>query len=413
MKDNLTIKTIVVFCEKMAMGGTETMIMRLLSWYSLRGFRVLLLTMREIESTSILNDLNKIDFEHYVYNFKKREFCNSKNICLSFQNNEKVWVNTQFIQEFLRCYSLLKRSKYNCYFVHNLFIVHPFSTFLFNKYFNFLGKKLIKILLTNKNLVFMDEECVNASVDFYKLDVKKFKFDILRLPFLINTDNYSTVIKSKQNNFNILTIARFEFPFKGYVLGLISSFENIFNTYEGEISLTIIGYGRDKPVVDELIDSLPIEISSKIQLLDEIPYSKIGEYIEKCSVFIGMGTTILDAANLNKIVIVPVCYQNSNLTTGYFHENFNIIGEIYREESVYETFDNLILKTLNYSQADFNKISNKSKEVLIEHYDINMIANNLFTHTNKVHSFIHCQIINCIANLCFFIVYIYNKMIKI
>jgi hypothetical protein len=30
-----------------------------------------------------------------------------------------------------------------------------------------------------------------------------------------------------------------------------------------------------------------------------------------------MGTTILDAANLNKMIIVPAAYQNSNLTTAF------------------------------------------------------------------------------------------------
>jgi hypothetical protein len=46
---NSEFKTVVIFCEKMAIGGTETLIMRLLSWYSAKNFRVVPLTLKEID----------------------------------------------------------------------------------------------------------------------------------------------------------------------------------------------------------------------------------------------------------------------------------------------------------------------------------------------------------------------------
>ena len=396
----------------MAMGGTETMIMRLLSWYSSKGYRAILLTLKEIDSKSISNDLNNIDFEHYIYNLKNKQFFTTKGTLLSFDKNESVWVNTQYFKEFLVCYTLLKKSKYNCYFIHNIFIVHPYSTHLFGRKFNFLGKKLVKILLTNRNLVFMDEPSVESCIDFYKLDKNNFKFDIFRLPFHVSIDKADIEIKRESNIFNILTISRFDFPFKGYVLGLINSFASTCINYGGELSMTIIGYGNDKIMVDKLIKSLPINISSKINVLDEVPYSKIKEHIEKCSLFVGMGTTILDAANLNKIVIVPVSYQNLNLSTGFFHENYKILGEIYKKDTVYKTFDNLILEVLNYSKEDFKQISIKSKSVLREHYDINFIADDLFNYTKKAHYWIDFQMISIIGNLHLLLKYIHKKMNK-
>jgi hypothetical protein len=406
---NSEFKTVVIFCEKMAIGGTETLIMRLLSWYSAKNFRVVLLTLKEIDSIALSVDINKIDFEHYIYNVGNKIFSTKDGVSLRFDKKEKVWVNTQFLPEFLICYNLLRSNKFNCFFIHTIFIVHPYSSFLFGENFNFLGRTLMKILLRDSNLLFMDEACVAACIDFYNLDKNNFNLQIYRLPFLVSSDESTVAIKSISPLFNILTISRFEFPFKGYVLGLINAFANICHDYDGEVQLTIIGYGRDKFKVDELINSLPVQVSNKITVLDEVPYSKINEYIEKCSLFVGMGTTILDAANLNKMIIVPVAYQNSNLTTGFFHENYNVIGEVFREEGVYETFEVLIIKALNYSQNDFIDISKKSKAVLREHYDINLIAKKIITHTIKIHSWFDCQVVRTISKLQLLSIYVYKK----
>jgi hypothetical protein len=56
------------------------------------------------------------------------------------------------------------------------------------------------------------------------------------------------------------------------VLGLINALQ-IFATIMMVVVLTIIGYGRDKFKVDELINSLPVQVSNKITVLDEVPYS--------------------------------------------------------------------------------------------------------------------------------------------
>jgi hypothetical protein len=99
------------------------------------------------------------------------------------------------------------------------------------------------------------------------------------------------------------------------VLGLINALQ-IFATIMMVVQLTIIGYGRDKFKVDELINSLPVQVSNKITVLDEVPYSKINEYIENVA-FVGIRNDHFRCCNLNKMIIVPAAYQNSNLTTAF------------------------------------------------------------------------------------------------
>jgi hypothetical protein len=60
------------------------------------------------------------------------------------------------------------------------------------------------------------------------------------------------------------------------------------------------------------------------------------------------------------MIIVPAAYQNSNLTTA-FSWKYNVIGEVFREEGVYETFEVLIIKALNYFKMILSIFQKKSK----------------------------------------------------
>jgi hypothetical protein len=360
------------------MGGTETLILRLLAWYKQRNYRVILLTEEKITNEAILEDVKKVQFEHYTYDRSKGYF-KKNNQLLSFARNEIPLIITQFFPEFFRCHLLLSPSKYQCRFRHVIYIVHPYSTYLCSKKLSKIGRGMLDIFLRKGNLVFMDEMCVGACVKFYNLNSLHYDFKILRLPIFTNKTNR---IISNRTGLRILAVSRFEFPFKGYILGLVEAFARL-QPQNPRFTLTIIGYGRDKDQVEKLIRTLPHGVTSSISLLDQLPSDQVNEHIRCCDVYVGMGTTVLDAANLGKIAIVAVGYQNANLALGYFHENYKSLGEIFTNGVKYRTFEELLMQIALLNEEEFISMSLKSKSALMDHYDIDLVAADLLNQGGK------------------------------
>jgi len=402
-------ETIVILCKEMNMGGTETLIMRLLKWYKNNGFRTIILTLEEIISESILEDLNEVKLECYVLNSTNKEFESFEFGKLQFQSTENPLLLTFFLPEFFKCFELLTKSKYKCNFRFTIYIVHPYSTFISNS-IRFLGKTLMHIFLTKNMLVFMDEICLEATVDFYKLYKSKYNFYIYRLPiFIKGSDLKCKMLKNEM--FNILSISRFEFPFKGYVIGLINTFVELFKT-NNNLSLTIIGYGIGKIEVDKALHEIPLDIRSNIFILDQVPYSLIDNYIEKCDIYVGMGTTLLDAANHNKIGIIAVSYQMDANSNGFFHNNFSVLGDLFDDTIIYPHFKEMISDIVNLNNEEFSKLSLESKKTLVDNYNIDLIAPKLFEHTKSNFNKFESSILKLTININKSLVFMYNLLHK-
>ncbi|KAA6322351.1 hypothetical protein EZS27_028099 [termite gut metagenome] len=385
------MKTIVFFVPYVGLGGTETLVMRLMYWYSFHFYRVILLIGNTFIDLALQKERANIKAECYVYDTKYNFFHATNGNTLTFTPSEFVSVVSFSIIDFLRCYKLLSNKKYDCFFLHRIYIIHP-NWSLLSKYTQWI-KPLILLLLKEKTLVFMDEETRAKCINSYKLNELNLHLEILRLPIIINE---TIVSKPKDHLINILSISRFEFPFKGYLLGLIDTFGKLALEH---ITLTIIGgAGKENELINQKIILLPKEIQSRINILGRIPYSEIDSAIDQCDLFIGMGTTILDAANRNKICIVSVAYQEDDFTTGFFDTNYKNVGSIYNEKEKYFHFQELIQEVISLDNKAFTEKEDLTKSLLIEHYDINKIAPKLieshqFSVLDKCKIFIYSNIV--------------------
>ncbi|TDX09274.1 glycosyltransferase [Flavobacterium sp. S87F.05.LMB.W.Kidney.N] len=388
MLNNQFSKTIIFYCFNFSMGGTETLILRLMKYYGANNYRIILLTETKINE-SIAEDSHKVNFEHYIYKSSSKNFYSLNNEILSFQSIENPIVVSQFLPEFLKCSVLLIKSKYGVRFSHVLYIVHPNSTFYNPKVFKVFAKSMIGSMLRKGNLIFMDETCISKCVEFYKI-TENVSFNICRLPLFINDDKF---VNKRNDIFNVLTVTRFEFPFKGYVLGLVNSFAKLHKKYPNT-SLTIIGNGKGKMELQELILKLPESTSNNILTIDEVPYHKINDFISKSDVYVGMGTTVLDAANKNKIVVTAVAYQKENFSVGFFHDNYSTIGEVLQKKISYLNFEDLLETVITVNDSEYEIMSLKSKEMLTIHYDIKVVAEKILIGSNKFFSNFEIILIN-------------------
>ena len=105
-----------------------------------------------------------------------------------------------------------------------------------------IAKRGIDCLDDNHQIVCMDEQTINYTKKFYGYN--SFQAPILRLAIDVVPEVSHTY---EDDKVRILTIARAEFPFKGYILGLIDWFAT---TTEGAY-LTIISYGPDECKISE------------------------------------------------------------------------------------------------------------------------------------------------------------------
>lgn len=364
------MKIILFYYFKMIIGGSETLILRLIKWYADKGYRIILMNESFTDDKSLLVDIESISgLEYYSYNKLKHTFSDINNVELEFEENDNVYINTLQLWDFFRCIRFFFNCKYSCRFFYSIYIVHPFCT-LMNRVISFvIGKQIVISLIKGEHIVFMDEQTVASTAVYYNIKKTINQMRIIRLPIFIRNKKDSIDI----SNFNILSITRFDFPFKGYVLGLIDDYVCLNKEYRNT-SLTIIGTGEGKNIVLDKVHELPEAIQRNISIIDSVPYSQIESYIKEASVYVGMGTTVLDAANYNRICIIATPYQLSNLSNGFFHTNCFAIAEMYNGKREYETFYDLLSYLLKINFQIFEKESLESKKKLEKFYNIDNIA---------------------------------------
>lgn len=82
---------------------------------------------------------------------------------------------------------------------------------------------------------------------------------------------------AKRERFNLMTVSRFDFPHKGYILGLIDAYAQLKEQYP-RLELTIVGYGKDLPRVEKAISMLPDYAQAGIRLYGKVSQEDLAEY---------------------------------------------------------------------------------------------------------------------------------------
>lgn len=115
---------------------------------------------------------------------------------------------------------------------------------------------------------------------------------------------------AERKRFNLLTISRFEFPHKGYIIGLIHEYAKLKEKYP-QLELTIIGYGDGLNRIQEEIAALNDNAKMGIHMVGKTPYEELKAFY--------------DDANLN-ISVAGVCSQgarNGTLSIPARHYDYN------------------------------------------------------------------------------------------
>ncbi len=361
-----------------AYGGSQLQICRIGQWASSNNinFYVFAETMTNTEVIELLKQSRAHLCEVGIYNTRPieklmKEICKDKTIQVQVINFTFMhYLDMEYI-----------KNKCRLSFKNIMIDIHPKAFELGTKIKNGIIKKIytteIKktFLAMNKtrDLFFMDEVNIKNSEEFFdcKLDPAP---QITRVPMFFEED-FDWRIKAERafENNTILTVTRAEFPFKGYVLGLIDDFKEIAGIYD-DYKLEIICGGDDIERVEKKINELPSQIKKRVSLHYWMSNDEVKEEMIKCKVFIGMGSTLLEAASVYRPAITVRYYTEENLARDFIADAPNIV--VQREDCESRAID-LIIKVINSEKKAYYEMCKNSFENVRKVYDTNVVMKKL------------------------------------
>lgn len=376
----MTQNILCITSHDFVMGGVESYFMRMFQWGKENNCNNYLC----IEKGSKIDEIwknalekNSVQVLEFMSDGFHLLFYNESKISFKFLENDNyvaissdIHAYTKFL--YLKYFNNLKNL--NIYF----YILHPNSVYASKKRFlNYPYRLLIKHCLDN--IFCMDEETAISFEKTYKTTLN-FSTNILRLGIEIHEYKGKEVeakCESKRKSLNILSISRMDFPFKGYNIGLVNDFIKLVKIYPS-LKLTIIGNGRNKKDLLKVISSNINVLKGKINILNDVPYEEIISYFVSSHLYIGMGTTLLDASLQGVPCIIAKSYQYGNISPGFFCDEYNnLSGNLEINNSSSKTFFEMIKNIINMSDEDYLNLSKRCYLVVKNHYNIDLVMNTI------------------------------------
>ncbi len=305
---------IVIYDTLGAYGGSHTLMLRMCQWLSEKNIKSAVICkddsnteivgkMRQSGVKIIRGDLSS-EREGAIIIRSLMEEETIKAVCFSWNN----YFDIERIKK-----------KYGLKFDNILYCIHPetfkkgigFKTRFMKNYSKNSYRKIFERMNNNNSIASVDEINIEESERYLgcTLPVKP---EIIRLPmYCYAREDFDSIIERGYKSNTILTASRAEYPYKGYVIGLIDDY-SVLKDKNQAIKLEIISSGDDYDELEKKISELPDEKKAGIVLHKWMEYEKVKERMRECKVYIGMGTSVFDAALQYKpaIVVKFATYKN-------------------------------------------------------------------------------------------------------
>lgn len=165
-----------------------------------------------------------------------------------------------------------------------------------------------------------------------------------RMPF--NYEKRRKVFNKKE--FTIISAGRFEFPHKGFLLGLVRVFAELVHGYP-HIKLLIIGDGPDKSILVELINSLDENVKSRICLRPPVTPEELSEIMRDCNLNISVAGCATMGARCGVLTLPARHYNYDCEVYGFMPDSF---GKTTSEEPG-SPVKKFIVKTLLMTEDEY------------------------------------------------------------
>ena len=189
--------------------------------------------------------------------------------------------------------------------------------------------------------------------------------------------------------FLIISIARISFPHKGYLIGLVENFAILKKKYPN-VRLRIIGDGPDRQKLNEVINTLSLDVKNSIELVGSVFFSELENYCRDANLNISLAGGVL-SASMYGVPTLVVRHSGSLFTCetyGFLPKSKDKTVCVDPGEPVLPFIEKVINMTkeqyLDLSRASY-KAYFRSNEIVDENYFAQM--NNLNVDPHKLSPF--------------------------
>lgn len=343
-------------------GGLQTLMLRIAKWCCKNNIKCFVLyeTCDDLMKTK----LDDIGIKYCSsFNYKKITHFLENNIDFS----DKNFLITFELPEYMYFQKIID-SYFKNYMINHLIYSVSVESLIYGK--NIKGivgniikdfyKNIVSKLYDNNQIIFMDDETHKSAINFF--DLNKKTNVVYHLPMFIKEIRN---VEYKSNNKIILTVSRSVFPYKGYLVGLVKDFRKLCESYS-DIILEIVTFGSDFPVLKDEIDKLEYKVKERIIIHEKLDESEIDKLMEKAYLYVGMGTTVLDAANLCLPSVVVWHSTMDNIASDLFSQDPFTVG---KKEPGFPAIK-YIQNYLSMSEIEYESECNRVYHNLKENYGI-------------------------------------------
>lgn len=244
------------------------------------------------------------------------------------------------------------------------------------RFSNNLNRRYIENLYINRQLMFMDDVTIKTARHSLSLPFNDAEKHIFLLPYNIKE---KPEFRYKKDNI-IITMSRISFPFKEYLIGLIDAFTKIVEKTPCE--LWVIGDGESRNVLEAKIASLPVPVKKQIKMFNTVSYDKIDEILNCGKVFVGMGTSILDASSNGVPSLAVSEYRTDCVGKGWFIDHPQYVGFL-RDDNEVHSLMGFLLDVFNMGKEEYVDLSKAHYKCVVEYYSMDSFYNRLIEDINE------------------------------
>jgi len=353
--------------NQLIVGGAEQYVIIKSEWFIKRGHNVIVISEGGIWENKLPDGVKHFKLKGLMsspYAMKKNDYCNLKNnladILIDNNINIVEGQNTWPIVHVINSYWIHKKP----------FYMNILSELSYNKNFILqyatilLNKEHLYYTLTPKMNSYIEDKChiqLNPSV--------------INIPIKVETN-----IITKDSNY-ILSVCRMS-PEKMYVKSLIREFTSlVVNEKSIKHKLIVVGNGDLFNEVSELVRQCNNIIGKEwILMKGTVVGDDLTQLFSSCTIYVGMGTTLLTAASMAKPCI-RCGFETSTMDKawGFWGDN----PETDKDEIVFastsnhsneESFRSILRRTLSDNILR-NNMGKKAQNLFIENYSLNRVMN--------------------------------------
>ncbi len=350
-------KTLIINKAHLNLGGIESNIYKLARYALSQNYRVIWLAQKPLIIFHGFQDiLDRIEIIYVNKYFNKRSAINK--LAFSFDEAITILSFTTFDHD----YAIRIKEKHTSHDITPLYILPDTrgAFYYIEEYFSwplhgYVQRKMAKI---------MKEWADRGDVRYYTQTQriaceKKYNFSFTDVkdkvvPPIEGPAGYDITAlreRAKRESFNIISVSRFDFPHKQFLLGLVDAYAQLKTKYN-QLKLYIIGYGIGESLLLKKIDALPEQTRKDIHLLGAKTLVEIDEIMTPMHLNISVASSVFCGAR-NCVVSIPARNFCGDVCEvyGYLPESFSKLTS--KEPGM--PVDFFIEELINMTDEEFSK----------------------------------------------------------